>query len=164
MCGASDYYRFVPPMENPTNSNDTGYSLHDRKPKVTVDRDNTISVSLRRTNSVNYAPMLDSASEECDEPKKNTPNKTRPKPDSPSTAVLNAHAQIQNKRHKILKLSQYLPYQFEINKQVNQKQGQQMWKLRTLWKHPLLWKLLRLITVKLNRMGTLNRSRRIRNL
>ena len=94
----SDYYRFLPPMENPMNSNDTGYSLHDRKPKVTVDRDNTISVSLRRTNSVNYAPTLDSASEE---PKKNTPNKTRPKPDSPSTAVLNAHAQIQNKRHNI---------------------------------------------------------------
>ena len=97
----SDYYRFAPPMENPTNSNDTGYSLRDRKPKVTVDRDNTSSVSLRRTNSVNYAPMLDSASEESDEPKKNTPNKTRPKPDGPSTAVLNAHAQIQNKRHKI---------------------------------------------------------------
>ena len=89
-----DYYRFVPPMEKPMNSNDTGYSLHERKPKVTVDRNNTISVSLRRTNSVNYAPMLDSASEESDEPKKNTPNKTRPKPDGPSTAVLNVHAQI----------------------------------------------------------------------
>ena len=45
--------------------------------------------------------MLDSASEESDEPKKNTPNKTRPKPDGPSAAVLNAHAQIQNKRQKI---------------------------------------------------------------
>ena len=45
--------------------------------------------------------MLDSASEESDEPKKNTPNKTRPKPDGPSTAVLNAHAQIQNKMLKI---------------------------------------------------------------
>ena len=82
------------------NSNDTGYSLCERKPKVTVDRNNTISVSLRRTNSVNYAPMLDSASEESDEPKKNTQNKTRPKPDGPSTAVLNAHAQIQNKKQK----------------------------------------------------------------
>ena len=49
---------------------------------------------------MNYAPMLDSASEESDEPKKNTPNKTRPKPDGPSTAVLNVHAQIQNKRQK----------------------------------------------------------------
>ena len=106
-------------MENPTNSNDTGYSLCERKPKITVDRDNTISVSLRRTNSVNYAPMLDSASEESDEHKKNTPNKTRPKRDGPSTAVLNAHTQIQNKKQKLLKLSQYLPYQFEINKQVN---------------------------------------------
>ena len=115
----SDYYRFAPPMEMPMNSNDTGYSLCERKPKVTVDRNNTISVSLRRTNSVNYAPMLDSASEESDEPKKNTPNKTRPKPDGPSTAVLNAHALIQNKKQKLLKLSQYLPYQFEINKQVN---------------------------------------------
>ena len=96
----SDYYRFVPPMEMPTISNNTGYSLRERKPKVTVDRNNTISVSLRRTNSVNYAPMLDSASEESDKPKKNTPNKTRPKPDGPSTAVLNAHAQIQNKKQK----------------------------------------------------------------
>ena len=87
-------------MENSMNSNDTGYSLCDRKPKVTANREKTISVSLRKTNSVNYAPMLDSASEESDEPKKNTPNKTRPKPDGPSTAVLNAHAQIQNKRQK----------------------------------------------------------------
>ena len=94
----SDYYRFVPPMESSMNSNNTGYSLHDRKPKVTTNREKTISVSLRKTNSVNYAPMLDSASEESDEPKKNTPNKTRPKPDGPSTAVLNA--QIQNKRQK----------------------------------------------------------------
>ena len=95
-----DYYRFVPPMESSMNSNDTGYSLRDKKPKVTANREKTISVSLRKTNSVNYVPMLDSASEESDEPKKNTPNKTRPKPDGPSTAVLNAHAQIQNKRQK----------------------------------------------------------------
>ena len=66
----SDFYRFVPPMESSLNSNDTGYSLRDRKPKVTANREKTISVSLRKTNSVNYAPMLDSASEESDEPKK----------------------------------------------------------------------------------------------
>ena len=94
----SNYYRFVPPMES--SMNDTGYSLCDRKPKVSANREKTISVSLRKTKSVDYAPMLDSASEESDEPKKNTPNKTRPKPDGPSTAVLNAHAQIQNKRQK----------------------------------------------------------------
>ena len=87
-------------MESSLNSNDTGYSLHDRKPKVTTNREKTISVLLRKTNSVNYALMLDSASEESEEPKKNTPNKTRPKPDGPSTAVLNAHTQIQNKRQK----------------------------------------------------------------
>ena len=87
-------------MESSLNLNDTGYSLRDRKPKVTANREKIISVSLRKTNSVNYAPMLDSASEESDEPKKNMPNKTRPKPDGPSTAVLNAHAQIQNKRQK----------------------------------------------------------------
>ena len=57
-------------------------------------------MSLRKTNSVNYAPMLDSASEDSDEPKKNTSNKIRSKLDGPSTAVLNAHAQIQNKRQK----------------------------------------------------------------
>ena len=74
------------------NSNDTGYSLHVRKLKVTANREKTISVSLRKTNSVNYAPMLDSASEESDKPKMNPSNKTRPKPDGPSTAVLNAHA------------------------------------------------------------------------
>ena len=50
------------------NSNDPRYSLRDRKPKVTANRGKTISVSLRKTNSVNYAPMLDSASEESDEP------------------------------------------------------------------------------------------------
>ena len=96
----SDYYRFVPPMESSLNSNDTGYSLRDRKPKITANREKTISVSLRKTKSMDYAPMLDSTSEESDEPKKNTPNKTRPKPDGPSTAVLNAHAQIQNRRQK----------------------------------------------------------------
>ena len=96
----SEYHRFVPSMENSLNSNDTGYSLRVRKSKVTANREKNISVSLRKTNSVNYAPMLDSASEESDEPKKNTSNKTRPKPDGPSTAVLNAHAQIQNNRQK----------------------------------------------------------------
>ena len=57
-------------------------------------------MSLRKTNSVDYTPMLDSASEESDKPKKNTANKTRLKPDGPSTALLNAHAQIQNQRQK----------------------------------------------------------------
>ena len=82
------------------NSNDTGYSLHVRKPKVTTNGEKTIGVSLRKTNSVNYAPMLDSALEDSDEPKKNMSNKIRPKLDGPSTAVLNAHTQIQNKRQK----------------------------------------------------------------
>ena len=82
------------------NSNNTGYSLCVRKSKVTTNREKIISVSLRKTNSVNYAPMLDSASEDSDEPKKNTSNKIRPKLDGPSTAVLNAHTQIQNKRKK----------------------------------------------------------------
>ena len=96
----SEYHLFVPFVENPVNSNDTGYSLRVRKPKVTTNGEKTIGVSLRKTNSVNYAPMLDSASEDSDEPKKNTSNKIRPKLDGPSTAVLNAHAQIQNKRQK----------------------------------------------------------------
>ena len=75
----SEYHQFVPSVENSVNSNDTGYSLHVRKPKVTTNREKTIGVSLRKTNSVNYAPMLDSASEDSDEPKKNTSNKIRPK-------------------------------------------------------------------------------------
>ena len=36
--------------------------------KLLQTEEKTISVSLRKTNSVNYAPMLDSASEESDEP------------------------------------------------------------------------------------------------
>ena len=88
-------------------------TVHMTENLVTANREKTISVSLRKTNSVNYAPTLDSASEESDEPKKNTSNKTRPKPDGPSTVVLNAHAQIQNKRQKNFetKLVPILPVQ-----------------------------------------------------
>ena len=96
----SEYHRFVPSVENSVNSNDTGYSLHDRQPKVTTNRESTIGVSLRKRNSVNYASMLDSASEDSDEPKKNTSNKISPKLDGLFTAVMCAHAQIQNKRQK----------------------------------------------------------------
>ena len=49
---------------------------------------------------MNYAPMLDSASDDSDEPKRNTSNKIRPKLDGPSTAVMHAHAQIQNNKQK----------------------------------------------------------------
>ena len=96
----SEYHQFIPFEENSVNSNNTGYSLRVRKPKVTTNGEKTIGVSLRKTNSMNYAPMLDSASEDSDEPKKNMSNKIRPKLDGPSTAVLNAHTQIQNKRQK----------------------------------------------------------------
>ena len=96
--------------------------------------------------------MLDSASEESDKPKKNTANRTRLKPDGKSTAVLNAHAQIQNKRQKNFETKPVpiLPVQ---NLQTGEPEtGQQMWKPPLLWKHPLLWKQPLLMTVKLNRM------------
>ena len=92
-----DYYMYVPPTENSPNIVNSGYSLRDRKPKTT---EKSVGVSLRRTSSVNYAPMLDSGSDEPDEPKRNKVNKVRPKPDGPSAAVRNAHEQIQNKRQK----------------------------------------------------------------
>ena len=82
----------MPPLDSPESPENTGYSLHVRKPKVT-----TNNLSLRRTNSVNYAPMLDSDADESDGVKKTTPIKIRPKLDGPSTAVIHAHAHIQNK-------------------------------------------------------------------
>ena len=88
----SDYHRFVPPLDGPGSSNNTGCSLHARKPNVT-----TNSLSLRKTNSVNYAPMLDSDADDSDGAKKTTPSKIRPKLDGPSRAVICAHAHIQNK-------------------------------------------------------------------
>ena len=98
-----EYHRFVPSVENSENSNHTGYSLQDRKPKGTSRENKTISVSLRKTNSVDYAPMLDGASEDSDALKRNTSNKIRPKVDGPSTAMMRAHAQIQNNRQKNFK-------------------------------------------------------------
>ena len=41
--------------------------------------------------------MLDSHADDSDGAKKTTPNKIRPKLDGPSTAVIHAHAHIQNK-------------------------------------------------------------------
>ena len=93
-----DYHMFVPPMEHPPDTVESGYSLRHRKPKAQENR--SVSVSLRKTNKVNYAPMLDSGSDESNEPKKNTVNKIRPKLDRPSDAVLTAHEQIQNKKHR----------------------------------------------------------------
>ena len=88
----SDYHQFVPPLDSPGSSENTGYSLHARKPKVT-----TNGLSLRQTNSVTYALMLDSDADDSDGVKKTTPIKIRPKLDGPSTAVICAHAHIQNK-------------------------------------------------------------------
>ena len=82
----------MPPLDSPESPENTGYSLRVRKPKVT-----TNGLSLRRTNSVNYAPMLDSDADDSDGVKKTTPIKIRPKSDGPSTAVICAHAHIQNK-------------------------------------------------------------------
>ena len=93
-----DYYLFEPPTESPPNILESGYSLRHRKPKAQENR--SVSVSLRKTNKVNYAPMLDSGSDELNEPKRNTVNKIRPKLDGPSDAVITAHEQMQNKRHK----------------------------------------------------------------
>ena len=87
-----DYHRFVPPLDSPESPENTGYSLCVRKPKVTAN-----GLSLRRTNSVNYAPMLDSDADDSDGVKKTTPIKIRPKLDGPSTAVIHVHAHIQNK-------------------------------------------------------------------
>ena len=44
--------------------------------------------------------MLDSGADDTDDVKKATPNKIWPKLDSPSTAVIRAHTEIQNKRQK----------------------------------------------------------------
>ena len=88
----SDYHQFVPPLDNPGSSENTGYSLCARKPKVT-----TNGLSLRKTNSVNYTPMLDSDADDSDGAKKTTPSKIRPKLNGPSSAVIHAHAHIQNK-------------------------------------------------------------------
>ena len=44
-------------------------------------------ISLRATNSINYAPMMASDEEDRDEDKKPTSNKIRPKSDGPSSAV-----------------------------------------------------------------------------
>lgn len=87
----SDYHYFVPPIDSSGSSNDTGYSLHARKPKVTAN-----SLSPRKINSVNHAPMPDIDADDSDGIKKTTPNKIRPKLDSPSTAVIHAHIQIKN--------------------------------------------------------------------
>ena len=46
--------------------------------------------------------MLDSDADDTDDVKKTTPSKTRLKVDSPSTAVIHAHAEIQNKKQKKL--------------------------------------------------------------
>ena len=89
----SDYHRYEPPIDVQEYCNDTGYKLCARKPKITPH-----SLSLCKTNTVNYAPMLDSDADDTDEVKKATPNKTRPKVDGPSSAVIRAHALIQNNR------------------------------------------------------------------
>ena len=91
----SDYHWFVPPLDSSGSSENTVYSLHVRKPKVTAN-----GLSLRKTNSVNYAPMLDSDADDSDGVKKTTPIKIRPKLDGPSTAGIHAHAHIQKKWQK----------------------------------------------------------------
>ena len=52
--------------------------------------------SLRKTNHVNYAPMLDSDANDSDDTTKPITSKPRPKLDGPSPAVIQAHAQIQH--------------------------------------------------------------------
>ena len=56
-----EYHQFAPPPPCPKSSNDTGYSLHTRKPKVSAS-----GILLRKTNSVNYALMMDSNDEDID--------------------------------------------------------------------------------------------------
>ena len=124
----SEYHQFLPSVDNSENLNHTGYSLCDRKPKGTSREDKTISISLSKTNSVDYAPMLDSASDDSDVPKRNTSNKIRPKLDSPSTAMLCAHAQIQNNKEKNFE-TKPVPVLHVIQVKLNQ-----------MWKHPSLWK------------------------
>ena len=89
----SEYHHFLHHPDSLENSN--GYSLRERKPKTVSN-----GFSLRKTNAVNYAPMLDSDADDTDDVKKAAPNKIRPKLDGPSTAVIHAHAQIQNKKQK----------------------------------------------------------------
>ena len=113
-----EYHQFVPPLdssERPENSENTGYSLRARKPKVTAN-----GLSLQSTNNVNYAPMLDSDADDSDGVKKTMPIKIRPKSDGPSTAVICAHAHIQNKQQKTLQLSPYQLCQFEIHQRPEQ--------------------------------------------
>ena len=88
----SDYHRFVPPLDSPESSENTGYILRARKPKVTAN-----GLSLRKTNSVDYAPMLDSDADDSDGAKKTTPSKIRPKLDGPSATMIRAHTHIENK-------------------------------------------------------------------
>ena len=57
----SDYYRFMLPTDSSETSNNTEYSLHARKPKVTPN-----GFSLRKTNNMNYAPMLNSDTDNSD--------------------------------------------------------------------------------------------------
>ena len=94
----TEYYQFVPSAEILDDLNNTGYSLCARKPKVTAN-----GLCLRKTNTVNYTPMLDSDADDTDDVKKSAPNKIRPKLDGPSTAVIRAHAHIQNKKQKSFK-------------------------------------------------------------